>query len=132
MLKREKSKRKYCPQNNRKASNRFLGLYYEEGSKCFLIGQHWFRMREALTFNRERILHLCNSLQVTPQELAMMVRQHPGMGLKWIAGVKVNPSVELHLLMLERAALGAISPMADQPLFPTGIIGNEEDTRKKE
>lgn len=114
---------------DRRSSDRALTASYGEGSKCFLIGQHWYRMKEALTFNRERVLRLCSALQVTPRELAMMTGSQPHEGDRWIRGKKITRPVAIHLLMFERAAIGAISPMASESIFPTGIIGVEEVTK---
>lgn len=97
--------------------------HYETGSKEFLISDHWYRLRHALTFDRERILRLCEAMQVTPRELAMMMRYQPGTSNGWIRGESPHPSAAIHLLMFERAALGMLSPEADKPLFPEGVIG---------
>jgi|SRR5690625_196761 len=115
--------RQKTKQLNAEKRKRLIRGRYKAGSKEFLISDHWYRLRHALTFDRERILRLCEAMQVTPRELAMMVRYQPGSSNSWIRNSRPHPSVELHFLMFERAALGMLSPEADKPLFPEGVIG---------
>lgn len=124
--KRKKRKPKRQPLSARAREERAYRarqLHFPVGSKEFLISQHWYEMRDILVFDRERILRLCEAMQVTPRELAMMVRQTPGTANRWLRGEKVNPTVAIHFLMFERAALGMVSEGAERPLFPEGVVG---------
>ncbi len=83
-------------------------------TKQFLIEQHYASIDEELTWTVNRLHRLCTALQFTVSELAAYLRIRPHDMARWCDRNQFPPTVELHLTLIERAAL----PNAKPPVFP--------------
>lgn len=84
-------------------------------SKHFLIEQHYDSIAEDLEWTTNRLDRLCAALKLTRAEMAAFIRVRPGNFQRWADENRFPPTVELHLTLIERAAM----PVPKPPVFPS-------------